>query len=139
MTFVPTAGDTIGPLEFFIKGGPHSPAEQAVNALRRLISGERLFAGLVFEIESLLQDVDAGHSKLQQLFSGNSDVDTMMRQWAIVSVPLQEMVEELRAATFLSLEEQRRDHFARAANLYDILNTRFMTLVRNGAVNLLPV
>lgn len=126
-------GDTVNPFRFAAFGvaSPFGTAEQLV---LKLLRGETTFREVCTEIDELLLDCDSGHTELMRKLPHDEDAHALVVQWALTSPKLSLLIDTLKRQAALPEEKVGRDDYARAAVIYDMLNTRFMTLFKNGAV-----
>ncbi len=118
----------------FAAQGILSPHGADTKKMLELVRGEVTLLEVVSEISDLLQDCDEGLSALRALLPNDEGAHALAIQWALTAPKFLQMVTILEARAELPVKEQSRDDFSRAAALYGMLLTRFMTFVMNGAV-----
>ena len=126
-------GDTDNPW-IFGKEGIGSPFGTAVNISLKLLRGETTLAQVSQEINQLLEDCDVGHTALQVRFPRNDTARTLAVHWALASSGLLEATQQIATKAQLPRPQQSKSDFAFASVVYDMLNTRLMTFIKNEVI-----
>lgn len=128
MSFALTEGATVNPL-IFTAVGICSPYGTALHILLSLKRGERTRTGLIDETEDLLIDCDECHTKALVQFPGNTLVNELAVQWALLSPKLSEII--TRIGRVNEDDHITDEDIGMIAIIYDLLVTRRMTFTRN--------
>lgn len=128
MSFTLTEGDTVNPL-IFTAVGICSPYGTALHILLSLKRGQRTVSGLITETEDLLADCDECHTNALVQFPGNTLVNELAVQWALLSPKLSELITKIGKANEHGHDTD--EDIGDLAIIYDLLVTRRMTFTRN--------